>query len=202
MMTLPRRLFSCVILVGCLVVAGALCAGARAAHAAPVPRTDKAASGMSLPLVDLSGYKAMVASNHGKALMVTFWATWCEPCRDEFPMIAAFAKKYAPQGLAVVGVSLDEDSDSASARQFVEQAHSDFPNYRVKQGIDVNAFYQGVNPDWRGTMPHTVFYGRDGHIARYLIGARPPAAFEDAIRLILLNSSGDNSKPKLRNTGE
>ncbi|MGH9740027.1 MAG: TlpA family protein disulfide reductase [Candidatus Acidiferrales bacterium] len=201
-MAFPRRLFSCVILAGCLVVAGTLCAEARAAHAAAVARTEKAVSEPSLPLLDLSGYKTMVASNHGKALMVTFWATWCEPCRDEFPMIAAFAKKYGPQGLTVVGVSLDEDSDSALARQFVDQAHSDFPNYRVKQGIDVNAFYQGVNPDWRGTMPQAVFYGRDGHIARYLIGTRPPAAFEDAIRLILLNSSGENSNPNSGPAGE
>lgn len=193
-MAFPRRLFSCVILVGCLVVAGTLCAEARVAHAAAVARTEKTVSEPSLPLLDLSEYQGMVASHHGKALMVTFWATWCEPCRDEFPMIAAFAKKYAPQGLTVVGVSLDEDSNSALARQFVEQAHSDFPNYRIKQGIDVNAFYEGVNPDWRGTMPHTVFYGRDGHIARYLIGARPPTAFEDAIRLILLNSSAENNQ--------
>lgn len=201
-MTLRRRLFSCLILAGCLVVAGALCAQARSRHAEAPAHSDKAAAETNLPLVDLAGYKQMVASNRGKALMVTFWATWCEPCRDEFPMIAELAKKYGPQGLAVAGVSLDEDSDLGLVRQFLAQAHPDFPNYREKPGIDVNAFYQGVNPDWRGTMPQTIFYGRDGHIARYLIGARPPAAFEDAIRLILLSSSAENRKSKPQATGD
>ncbi len=192
-MTHPRRLFSCLILAGCLVLAGALYTAARGARAEAASPSDKATAEPDLPLIDLAGYKDIVARNHGKALMVTFWATWCEPCRDEFPMIAQLAKKYAPQGLSVVGVSLDEDSDLGSVRQFMAAAHPDFPNYREKSGIDIDAFYQGVNPDWHGTMPQTVFYGRDGHIARYLIGARPPAAFEDAIRLILLNSPGDST---------
>lgn len=117
-------------------------------------------------------------------------------------MIAELAKKYAPQGLTVVGVSLDDDSDAGSARQFLAQAHPDFTNYRVKQGTDLEAFYQVVNPAWRGTMPHTIFYGRDGHVARYLTGARPPEAFDDAIRLILLNSGAENVGIRTQPEGE
>ncbi len=184
-MTLPRRTFSCLMLAGLLVVAGALCAEARNAGGDAASIAEKAA-GPNMPLIDLAGYQDIVAGNHGKALMVTFWATWCQPCRSEFPMIEEMAKKYGPQGLVVAGVSLDENSDVPLARQFLTQTHADFPNYRVKPGTDMDAFYQGVNPDWRGTMPHTIFYARDGHVARYLIGARSPAAFEDAIRLILL----------------
>lgn len=200
-MSLPRRVFSCVILGG-LVVAGALCAEARGARAGTAAPTEKVTSGPSLQPIDLAGYNAMLESNHGRALMVTFWATWCEPCRSEFPMIAELAKKYAPQGLTVIGVSLDEDSDAGLARQFLTQAHPDFANFRIKQGIDLDAFYQVVNPAWHGTMPQTIFYGRDGHIARYLIGARPPAAFDDAIRLILLNSGAQNGVSRSNATGE
>jgi thiol-disulfide isomerase/thioredoxin len=185
-MSVARRILSGVI-VGGLVLGGVFFAEARGARAEATPTTEKVASDSSLPLIDLQGYQEIVAENHGKALMVTFWATWCEPCRDEFPMIEELAKKYGPQGLNVVGVSLDEDAELGPAKEFLAQAHADFPNYRVKQGIDVEVFYHGVNPDWRGTMPQTVFYARDGHIARYLIGARPPSAFQDAIRLTLLN---------------
>jgi thiol-disulfide isomerase/thioredoxin len=144
----------------------------------------------------------MVKSYRGKALMVTFWATWCEPCRDEYPMISDLAKKYAPQGLAVVGVSLDQPSDLNLVHEFLDKAHPDFPNYLQKPGIDVNAFYHGVNPDWHGTMPQTVFYARDGHIARYLIGASPQAAFENAIRLILVKSDAENGQSKTIAVGE
>lgn len=192
-MTLPRRLTSLLVLLGCFALAVAACAQAGIARAATMPGSEKAAVEPAPHLIDLAGYQQMVAGYQGKALMVTFWATWCEPCRDEYPMIVELAKKYAPQGLVVVGISTDEKSDMNLVQQFLDQTHPGFLNYVEKPGIDVNAFYQGVNPDWHGTMPHTVFYGRDGHIARYLTGASPKSAFENAIQLILLKSATENN---------
>lgn len=143
-------------------------------------------------LVDLAGYKGLVAKYEGKGLLVTFWATWCQPCREEYPMIIELAKEYAPQGLAVVGVSLDEDADLGLVRQFLDKSHPGFPNYRQKPGVDADAFYQGVNPDWHGTMPQTDFYARDGHLARYFVGQKSKDAFVQAIRLILLAGNSQN----------
>jgi len=140
-------------------------------------------------LVDLAGYHDVVAKYRGKPLLVTFWATWCEPCRAEFPVVVDLAKEYSSQGLAVVGVSLDEDADMNLVRHFLTQNHPGFPNYRQKPGINVDAFYRGVNPDWQGTMPHNLFYARDGHIARFFVGEHNRAAFEQAIRLILASSA-------------
>jgi thiol-disulfide isomerase/thioredoxin len=188
-MTLRRRLTSLLILLGCFALALAVCTRAAIARAATTPGSEKAAVEAAPQMIDLAGYQQMVAGYQGKALMVTFWATWCEPCRDEYPMIVELAKKYAPQGLVVVGISTDEKSDMPLVRQFLDQTHPGFPNYVERPGIDVKEFYQGVNPDWHGTMPHTVFYGRDGHIARYLTGASPKPAFENAIQLILLKSA-------------
>jgi hypothetical protein len=107
-------------------------------------------------------------------------------------MIIELAKEYAPQGLAVVGVSLDEDADLGLVHQFLDKSRPGFPNYRQKQGIDADAFYQGVNPDWRGTMPQTDFYARDGHLARYFVGQKSKDAFVQAIRLILLTGNSQN----------
>jgi thiol-disulfide isomerase/thioredoxin len=146
----------------------------------------------NMPVIDLAGYRNMVAGYHGRPLIVTFWATWCGPCRDEFPMIVGLAKEYGPQGLVVVGMSLDEDADLPLARKFLAEAHPGFPNYRQKTGIDVDAFYQGVNPDWRGTMPQTDFYARDGHLARYFIGQKTQDAFVQAIRLIMVSTDAEN----------
>jgi thiol-disulfide isomerase/thioredoxin len=146
----------------------------------------------NMPVIDLAGYKNVVAGYRGKPLVVTFWATWCGPCRDEFPMIAALAKEYESQGLVTVGVSLDEDADLPLARKFLDETHPGFPNYRQKMGIDVDAFYQGVNPDWRGTMPQTDFYARDGHLARYFVGQKTRDAFVQAIRLIMVSTDAEN----------
>jgi thiol-disulfide isomerase/thioredoxin len=150
------------------------------------------------PLIDLAGYKDVVAKYHGKGLLVTFWATWCQPCRDEYPMIISLSKEYGPQGLAVIGVTLDEDADLGLVRQFIDKSQPGFPNFRQKPGIDADAFYQGVNPDWRGTMPQTDFYARDGHLARYFVGEKGKDAFVQAIKLILLTGeSGKLSSPQL-----
>jgi thiol-disulfide isomerase/thioredoxin len=144
------------------------------------------------PVIDLAAYNQLIAGYRGKAAMVNFWATWCEPCRKEYPMIMSLSKEFGPQGLAVIGVTLDADSDVNSVRQFLAQHHPDFPNFREKTGIDSDAFYQGVNPIWRGTMPQTDFYARDGHLARYLVGDHPREAFVQAIRLVLAVPVGRN----------
>jgi thiol-disulfide isomerase/thioredoxin len=138
-----------------------------------------------LPLIDLAGYNQVLAKYRGKPLVVTFWATWCEPCRDEFPMLVQLQKQYAPQGLAIFGVSLDDDADMNLVRRFLARNQPGFPSYRQKPGIDVDAFYRGVNPAWTGSMPETVFYGRDGRIVGHFIGEQPRAAFEEGIRQVL-----------------
>jgi thiol-disulfide isomerase/thioredoxin len=172
----------------------------QAAPGQPAARSNKAAAG-DPEVIDLGGYKALLERYHGRPMLVTFWATWCEPCRDEYPMIVELAKQYAPQGLAVIGVSLDTDDDLSLVRQFLAEHHPGFPNYRQRIGIDADAFYQGVNPDWRGTMPQTVFYARDGHLARYFVGQRNRQAFEDAIRLILASPMAGNWPPVALHAG-
>src|ERR1700720_2717839 len=54
-------------------------------------------------VIDAQGYQKLVEQYRGKAVLITFWATWCEPCRDEFPMLNELAKQYAPKGLHIVG---------------------------------------------------------------------------------------------------
>lgn len=160
----------------------------RTAEAKPGPTAAPLAGDPGL--IDLAGYKDVIGRYRGKGVMVTFWATWCVPCRNEYPMIVSLAKEFEHQGLAVVGVSLDEDADMEPVRRFLGDNRPGFANYRVRPGIDTDAFYQGVNPEWRGAMPQTDFYGRDGHFARYLMGGKSRDAYVQAIRLILLASGG------------
>ena len=147
-----------------------------------------------LPLIDLAGYNKVLAKYHGKPLLVTFWATWCEPCRDEFPMLIELSKVYAPKGLAVFGVSLDDNADMNLVRHFLTQFHPTFANYRQDPQIDVDAFYHGVNPEWQGAMPETIFYGRDGRIAQSFTAEQPRATYEQAIRAILASQAPDKAQ--------
>ena len=175
-----------------LVIAAAAYAGTMNhvwAQSAPPKNAAKTAAPAELPLIDGAGYNQILPKYRGKPLMVTFWATWCEPCRMEYPMIVELSKQYAPQGLAVFGVSLDDDSGMNLVRHFLAQNRPGFPNYRQKPGIDVDEFYHAVNPDWPGTMPETIFYGRDGHILLHFVGGQTLENFEKAIHAILATHS-------------
>jgi len=149
------------------------------------PRAGKAAGAVDPQLIDLAGYRQLLAKYKGKPLVVNFWATWCEPCRDEYPMIVELAKKFKPQGVSVVGVDMDDESDMNLVRRFIARTQPTFPNFRQKPGIDLDAFYDGVNPEWKGTMPQTIFYGRDGQILGFFLGSRPQPVFEQAFRATL-----------------
>ncbi|HEY4951657.1 MAG TPA: TlpA disulfide reductase family protein [Candidatus Acidoferrales bacterium] len=149
------------------------------------PHVGKAAGTTDPPLIDLAGYRQLLAKYKGKPLVVNFWATWCEPCRDEYPMIVELAKEFKPQGVSVIGVDMDDESDMNLVRRFIARTQPPFPNYRQKPGIDLDAFYEGVNPEWKGTMPQTIFYGRDGQILGFFLGTRPQPVFEQAFRAML-----------------
>jgi len=95
------------------------------------------------------------------------------------------AKEFKPQGVSVIGVDMDDESDMNLVRRFIARAQPPFPNYRQKPGIDLDAFYEGVNPEWKGTMPQTIFYGRDGQILGFFLGSRPRPVFEQAFRATL-----------------
>jgi thiol-disulfide isomerase/thioredoxin len=138
-----------------------------------------------LPLIDLSGYNNLLVKYHGKPLLVTFWATWCEPCRYEFPELVSLAKLYVPMGLSVFGVSLDNNADMNLVRHFLAQYKPGFPSFRQNPQIDVDEFYHGVNPDWQGTMPETILYARDGRIFQHFVGGQTRETFERAIRALL-----------------
>ena len=98
---------------------------AAAAIAAPQSKTPR-----DPQLIDAQGYQKLLAQYRGKPVLMTFWATWCEPCRDEYPMLNELAKQYAPEGLKVVGVNFDQDGDLILMRRFITRYRPIFSNYR------------------------------------------------------------------------
>jgi thiol-disulfide isomerase/thioredoxin len=140
-------------------------------------------------LIDLQGFQKILEQYRGKALLVNFWATWCEPCRDEYPMLNELAKQYAPKGLQVVGVSMDDDGDLILMRRFLARYKPIFPNYRKKAGAEA-AFRQAVLPGWTGTMPVSIFYATDGRLVTSFVGEKGRAQYEEAIQALLAAGGG------------
>jgi thiol-disulfide isomerase/thioredoxin len=137
-------------------------------------------------MIDAAGFQKILQENRGKALLVNFWATWCEPCRDEYPMLNELAKEYGPKGLQVVGVSMDDDGDLILMRRFLARYKPVFPNYRKTAGAEA-AFRQSILAEWSGQMPVSIFYAKDGRQVTHFIGEKGREQYEEAIRAALGN---------------
>ncbi|MGA7410072.1 MAG: TlpA disulfide reductase family protein [Bryobacteraceae bacterium] len=118
------------------------------------PQARKPAPEFSLQ--DAAGKTATLADYRGKVLLLDFWATWCTGCKEEIPWFAAFYKTYAPQGLQVVGASLDDDGWKA-LKPFL--AEHPIP-YRIVLGNDAFAKRCGIE-----NMPDTFLIDRHGRVA-------------------------------------
>src|SRR5271170_384294 len=69
------------------------------------------ATAPSATLVALDGRRIATAELLGRVVILTFWATWCVPCREELPLLSAYAARHAAEGLTVLGFALDSPED-------------------------------------------------------------------------------------------
>jgi thiol-disulfide isomerase/thioredoxin len=123
------------------------------------------------------GKEIRLSSLRGKAVLVNFWATWCEPCKIEMPSLVDLQKKYGPQGLQIVGVAMD-DADDKEINSF---AHKMGVNYMVLRGTEkVGELYGGVDH-----LPMTYYLDRSGKVVDETEGMAGEATFEDAIKRAL-----------------
>jgi thiol-disulfide isomerase/thioredoxin len=135
--------------------------------------------------VDAKGLAEAVAKNQGKVVVVNFWATWCVPCREEFPDLVRLEKTYRDRSVAVLGVSIDFQKDLPKVEKFLADHHPGFPNYIKRSGGDDQDFIDAVDPKWGGELPFTVVYGKDGRKTKVLSGKQTYADFEKAVTALL-----------------
>jgi cytochrome c biogenesis protein CcmG, thiol:disulfide interchange protein DsbE len=96
-----------------------------------VSRANELQLGAAAPpavLVTLDGRRIATADLKGQVVILTFWATWCVPCRDELPLLSAYAQAHAAQGLTVLAFSLDTPDNLARVREIAR-------NYQFASGL-------------------------------------------------------------------
>jgi cytochrome c biogenesis protein CcmG, thiol:disulfide interchange protein DsbE len=109
-----------------------------------------------LVLQTLDGHSIATRDLLGQVVLATFWATWCEPCREELPMLSTYASNHARQGLRVLGFSLDGPEALPKVR--VVAATLSFP-----VGLLGNPYVGGYGRIWR--IPVSFVIDRAGRLA-------------------------------------
>jgi len=128
-------------------------------------------------LTDLNGKRVSLSDFSGKVVILDFWATWCMPCRIEIPHFVELQKQYGAKGLAVIGVSLDEQGPDV-VKRFVKQVGVNYPILIGNEKIAEK--YGGIV-----ALPTTFVIDRKGRIVSQHIGYDDKAVFEKEIQLLL-----------------
>jgi len=127
-------------------------------------------------LVDLNGQTLRLAAYRGKVVLLNFWATWCAPCQVEMPVFAAWQRQHGPQGLQVIGISMDDDA--APARRLVERLKLNYPVAVGDERIGVR--YGGVLG-----LPLTFLIDRDGVARARFQGETDMKVIENRLKTLL-----------------
>ena len=138
------------------------------AQARPAPAFSvKTLDGKALKLADLKR----------RPVIVDFWATWCGPCRASMPHLSTMQSRYGKQGLAVIGMSVDENGPQG-VRKFAQQLNVKFTLAMANDEI-LDA-YGPIR-----SIPTTFFIARDGNIVRRVVGYIDGETMEDYVREIV-----------------
>jgi cytochrome c biogenesis protein CcmG/thiol:disulfide interchange protein DsbE len=127
-------------------------------------------------LADLDGNAVRLADLRGRPVIVNFWASWCGPCVEEFPLLREAAVRHADDGLVVVGVVYRDRSEAA--RAFMERNGGTWiaamdPDERVAEAYGILA------------PPETFFIGRDGTIVARQLGQFSASSLDEKVAAII-----------------
>jgi thiol-disulfide isomerase/thioredoxin len=130
----------------------------------PIKRTVAAAKpAIRITQIDDAALGKLLKPN-GKPLLVNFWATWCDPCRDEFPDLVKIDGEYKGK-IDFITITLDEPEDIKGAvPKFLSQMKAEMPAYLLVSK-DESELITSIVKDWSGAMPFTILYNPKGEIA-------------------------------------
>jgi thiol-disulfide isomerase/thioredoxin len=127
---------------------------------------------------DLQGHKISSADLHGKVVLVDFWATWCQPCKQEMPGYQKLLDRYGAQGLAVVGFKFDTMMDTEDPTKFAEKIGVRYPLAVATD--DLKQKFGGIEG-----LPTTMLYDREGILRQKVIGFEYTQSFEANLKPLL-----------------
>ncbi|MGH2445337.1 MAG: TlpA family protein disulfide reductase [Candidatus Limnocylindria bacterium] len=127
-------------------------------------------------LADLEGNPIELAELRGRPVVLNFWASWCGPCVEEFPLLRDAAARHADDGLVVIGIVYQDRSEAA--RDFMARHDATWPA-AMDPGERVAQAYGIIGP------PETYFIGRDGTIVARQFGQFSAESLDEKVAAII-----------------
>lgn len=158
-----------------------------------MPQAARAQSAASeVKVVHPEDVKALIAANKGKVVFLNFFATYCVPCRAEFPDIVKLQNKYKGD-LQVIEVSMNDvtdSSDNAAMAKWLNDTKPSFPVY-IASSVD-DDYYKGVDPRWAKDgegLPMTTIFDRNGRDVHFYEKALSLEQMESDVKPLLAESA-------------
>lgn len=165
----------------CILLAGFVAPAQKRKGRAAKPR-------QPLPVVspiDLEALKGLLTQQREQPLLVNFWATFCDPCRDEFPDLVKIDQDYRPRSLEFVTVSLDDVSEIKNeVPKFLGSMKATMPAYLLDVP-DPEPAINSVDRTWRGDLPATFLYNEKGEVVYKHFGRVNTAELREAIEKVV-----------------
>ena len=111
---------------------------------------------LELEEIGIDELQKVIQNQSANVVAVNVWATWCVPCREEFPDLIRLRDSTTRDQFELILVSFDFDPPNDGTLNFLESMGVDFKTY-LKTGDDQN-FIEGLSPEWTGAMPTTVWF--------------------------------------------
>jgi thiol-disulfide isomerase/thioredoxin len=130
----------------------------------------------------------------GKPLLVNFWATWCGPCREEFPDLVKIDREYRGK-IDFITVSLDFIEElNTGVPKFLSGMKAEMPTYLLTSA-DENTIISSIAKDWNGALPFTILYSEKGEITYLRQGKVNHETLKSEIEKTLGEKMGRSEKP-------
>jgi thiol-disulfide isomerase/thioredoxin len=139
----------------------------------------------ALTLRDMQGKKAKLSDLRGKVVVLNFWATWCEPCKAEMPMLVKAANAYGDKSVAFVGASVDSAETLAKVGDFVKRLQIGYAIWVGATDEDMKRLQIGEE------VPATLFLDTQGIVRARILGQMRPGEIEERVDWLLRNQQGD-----------